>query len=174
MQIKKVTVYLALGSNLEDRPANLLLARSELAKVISIVKTSSVYETPPWGYTSQPSFLNQVIAAKTRFAPSELLSIVKGIEKKMGRMETFRNGPRLIDIDILLYGSQLINTAELILPHPRLLERGFVLVPLAEIAPRLVIPGTDVSVKDQLKKIDQKGILKVESITQSTDRKLMP
>jgi 2-amino-4-hydroxy-6-hydroxymethyldihydropteridine diphosphokinase len=164
MEPQRTEIFLALGTNLGDRLLNLETAKAELSAKISITQTSSVYETPPWGYLPQPTFLNQVLSATTTLNPFELLQFVKEIEQKMGRAITFRNGPRLIDIDILVFAGQTIDTPDLVIPHPRILERGFVLVPLAEIAPDLVIPGTQSSIKEHLQKIDQDGIHKIQAL----------
>ena len=155
-------VILALGSNLGDRCENLRQALKEISTNLSITKTSSIYETPPWGYSDQPVFFNQVLSGITSLNPLDLLTFVKDIEQKMGRVNNFPNGPRLIDIDILLYGEQIINTENLVIPHPRMLERGFVLVPLAEIEPDLIIPGTNKRVAVFLQKVDQTGIQKLD------------
>ncbi len=164
MEPQKTELFLALGTNLGDRLLNLETAKTKLSTKIAITQSSSVYETPPWGYLPQPAFLNQVLKASNLLDPFELLQFVKGIEQKMGRAKTFRNGPRLIDIDILVFGDQVIDTPDLVIPHPRMLERGFVLVPLAEIAPDLIIPGTQLSIKDHLQKIDQDGIHKIQAL----------
>ncbi|HCS38830.1 MAG TPA: 2-amino-4-hydroxy-6-hydroxymethyldihydropteridine diphosphokinase [Anaerolineaceae bacterium] len=156
-------MILALGSNLGDRCENLRQALKEISTNLSITKTSSIYETPPWGYSDQPVFFNQVLSGITSLNPLDLLTFVKDIEQKMGRVNNFLNGPRLIDIDILLFGEQIINTENLEIPHPRMLERGFVLVPLAEIEPDLVIPGTNKRVAVFLQKVDQTGIQKLDS-----------
>jgi len=153
-------VILALGSNLGDRCANLRQALEEISAQVSIDKTSSIYETPPWGYIEQPIFLNQVLSGWTSLNPTELLVFLKGIERKMGRVKNFKNGPRLMDIDILLFGKQIVNTETLVIPHPRMLERGFVMLPLSEIEPDLIIPGTNKSVSEFLINVDQKGIFK--------------
>jgi len=154
-------VFLALGSNLGDRCENLRRATKELSAQVSIKKISSIYETPPWGFVDQPVFYNQVISGYTLLNPLALLAFVKNIEQEMGRINTFKNGPRLIDIDILLYDEQHVNLENLEIPHPRMLERGFVLLPLAEIEPDLILPGTNTKVINYLQKIDQTGILKL-------------
>ncbi|MBI4282106.1 MAG: 2-amino-4-hydroxy-6-hydroxymethyldihydropteridine diphosphokinase [Chloroflexi bacterium] len=135
-----VTAYLCLGSNLGDREDNLRRAVSLLGKNTSLVALSLVYETEPWGYTSQPLFLNMVCALETRLSPQELLKLAQGVERELGRVPTFRYGPRSIDVDILLYGDEVIDIPGLQIPHPRMAERAFVLVPLAEIAPGLAHP----------------------------------
>jgi len=156
------SVFLALGTNLGEREVNLAQALEELSSLIIISKVSSIYETPPWGVTDQPAFLNQVLAAETSLNPLELLKAVKDIEAQMGRVASVRYGPRLIDIDILLYGDTVLDTTALTLPHPRMRERAFVLVPLLEIAPDLVLPGSGERLTDLLAGLDQSGIHKWE------------
>ncbi len=134
------TVYLGIGSNLGDREANLKGALDALSGQVKIEKISSIYETEPVGYAEQPWFLNLVCRGETGVEPLALLSLAKKIEAQMGRQESFLNAPRLIDIDILLFDDRVIETDDLIVPHPRIGERGFVLVPLTEIAPALVHP----------------------------------
>jgi GTP cyclohydrolase-4 len=138
--VKGVEIYLALGSNLGDRMSNLASAVEHLSQKVNIKKVSTVYETEPVYYKERPLYLNAVLSAVTELEPSDLLRFVKSIESDLGRQPSFRNAPRTIDIDILFYGDQVAETAELIIPHPRIAERAFVLVPLAEIAPRLVHP----------------------------------
>ncbi|UFJ40613.1 2-amino-4-hydroxy-6-hydroxymethyldihydropteridine diphosphokinase [Brevibacillus humidisoli] len=130
-----VRVYLALGSNIGDRPQNLRRAVQLLdaTETISVQKLSAVYETEPVGYEEQPAFLNMVIAADTELTPSQLLEAVLAVETQMGRVRTIRWGPRLIDIDILLYGRETVNSPNLQIPHPRMPERGFVLIPLRDV-----------------------------------------
>ncbi|MGI5839914.1 MAG: 2-amino-4-hydroxy-6-hydroxymethyldihydropteridine diphosphokinase [bacterium] len=136
-------VYLSLGTNLGAREESLRAAVSLMAeeKAVRVGAVSSIYETVPVGYTTQPLFLNIAVAGEAALAPSALLAATKKIEVLLGRTPTFRWGPRLIDIDLLLYGDVQMETAELTLPHPRLTERGFVIIPLAEIAPGLILPG---------------------------------
>jgi 2-amino-4-hydroxy-6-hydroxymethyldihydropteridine diphosphokinase len=157
-----IPVYLALGSNLGDREANLALARRELSTLNNILKVSSIYETPPWGVTDQPAFLNQVLAARTNLSPLDLLKSVKEIEVRMGRIPSVRYGPRLIDIDILMYDDTILDTPTLTLPHPRMAERAFVLVPLLEIAPDLISPVSGERLSYLLAGLDQGGITKWE------------
>ncbi len=135
-------VYLSLGSNLGDRDANLTEALERLAPTVNLEGQSSVYETEPWGFEDQPAFLNQVVSGTTELEPEALLMAVKAIEHSMGRESTFRYGPRLIDIDILVYDQAETRGGALSLPHPRLAQRAFVLIPLAELNPHLEIPGT--------------------------------
>jgi 2-amino-4-hydroxy-6-hydroxymethyldihydropteridine diphosphokinase len=148
------TVYIGLGSNLGDRLDNLARARDSLtAAGIGILRASSVYETAPRDVVDQPMFLNQVIEAETRLFPRQLLSRVQNIEHTMGRTRAIAKGPRIIDIDILLFGAFVIATPELEIPHPRMVERRFVLEPLAELAPELRHPVTKRSVREMLAKV---------------------
>jgi len=145
------TVYLGLGSNLGNRAANLAAAvRSLEASGVRVVKQSSIYETEPLYLAGQPWFLNCVVEARTSQPPQELLRTIIGIESALGRERTVRFGPRVIDIDILLYGSQEIRLADLEIPHPRIAERRFVLMPLAEIAPALRHPLLDKAIAELL------------------------
>ena len=152
------TVYLALGTNLGDRIANLQAAIAALPVWMHLLASSPVYETEPWGYTDQPAFLNQVVAGETRLSPEDLLSPLKNLEATLGRKPTFRYGPRAIDIDILMYADRILDTPTLVLPHPRLHERAFVLVPLADIAPDLMHPRLRKSVVELLAEVDRKGV----------------
>jgi GTP cyclohydrolase-4 len=136
--VKGVEIYLALGSNLGDRMGNLASAVEHLSQKVNIKKVSSVYETEPVYYKEQPLYLNAVLSAVTKLGPFALLNFVKSIESDLGRQPSFRNAPRTIDIDILFYGDRIIETSELTIPHPRIAERAFVLMPLAEIALKLV------------------------------------
>src|SRR4051794_14841201 len=114
------TAYLALGSNLGNREANLESARQALAKRgIEIVRASSIYETAPQLLEDQPWFLNQVVEIKTGLFPRQLLHACQDVERQLGRTRTIRNGPRIIDVDVLLYGSTIMQSDELTLPHPR-------------------------------------------------------
>lgn len=143
-------VYLALGSNLGDRLANLKRAVAALTPQMEVKAKSHVYETPPWGFEDQPRFLNQVIKVNTYLTPESLLKHLKRLEVALGRKATFPNGPRLIDIDILFYDDLVLDTPSLVIPHPRLHERGFVLLPLMDIAPDLVHPVLRKSVRELL------------------------
>jgi 2-amino-4-hydroxy-6-hydroxymethyldihydropteridine diphosphokinase len=151
-------LYLALGSNMGDRLGNLKSAITNLPPQMSLKAKSPVYETPPWGYKDQDPFLNQVVKAETYMDPSALLKHLKRLEKALGRVATFENGPRAIDIDILFFDEEVINTPPLVIPHPRLHERAFVLVPLADIAPDLVHPVLNKTVSEMLAAVDASGI----------------
>ena len=150
-----VTVYLGLGSNLEDRQHHLDQAIDFLSERIKIEKLSPIYDTAPVGNTNQPRFLNMVIQSFYPLVAPTLLFMAKGIEAKLGRVPI--DSPRPIDIDILFYGDQVINTPpQLVVPHPRLVERAFVLVPLADIAPDLVHPVNKKTVKQLLDEVKGK------------------
>lgn len=143
---KKLKVFIGLGSNLGPREENLGKALTALAQIgVELVRISSVYESPPADLPEQPDFLNIVAEVATALSPDELLSAVLAIERELGRERTVPKGPRTIDIDILLYDAISTDTARLIIPHPRMTERSFVIVPLLEIAPGAVFPdGTPV------------------------------
>ena len=151
-------VYLALGTNLGDRLANLRAAIQALPPAVRPLKPSPVYETPPWGYLDQPAFLNQVIQARTDLPPLDLLDLLKQLEVRLGRRSGMRYGPRLIDLDILLYDDLQLETPALTIPHPRLAERAFVLAPLADLAPGLRPPGMSLSISEMLERVDRAGI----------------
>lgn len=135
-----IEVFLGLGSNIGRREENIERAMGLLNLAVTIVVCSSVYETEPVGYKQQPLFLNMVCKCKTDLIPEQLLTTVKDIEKKLGRRPSFRNAPRIIDIDILFYGDKIINAPDLVIPHPRLAERAFALIPLAEIGKDFIHP----------------------------------
>src|SRR2546425_12448954 len=135
-------VYMSLGSNVGDREKNLRAAIDELPHAgVAVTRVSSFYETEPVDLREQPWFLNCVVEAETHFDAAMLLRALREIEKKMGSRKLVSKGPRLIDMDILLYGAETIDTPELQVPHPRMLLRRFVLVPLAEIAAAVVHPS---------------------------------
>lgn len=135
------TVYIGIGSNLGDREANCLRAVDLMAeRGLKVKKRSGAYETEPWGVEDQPRFINMAVSVETDAEPLELLRILKDIEKLLGRRETVRYGPRVLDLDILLYDSLVIDEPALRIPHPLMHERDFVLFPLAEIAPDAVHP----------------------------------
>ena len=152
------TIYFSLGTNLGDREANLRNAIAALAPAVRVVKESRVYETAPWGFEDQPNFLNMVVQAETELPPLELLKFLKSLETELGRTPTFRYGPRLIDIDILFYDDLILQTPELTIPHPKLHERAFVLVPLADVALEWVHPVLRQTIGEILKQTDTAGV----------------
>ncbi len=155
------TIYLALGSNLGDRRGHLSAAIQQLREIMELSAVSSVYETEPVGYLEQPRFLNMVCSGKTQLSVQELLKYAKGIEATLGRQTTVRNGPRPIDIDIILFDDLRLREDNLTIPHPRMAERAFVLVPLAEIAPDLIDPVSGQTVKELLASISQHDVKKI-------------
>jgi len=155
-------VYLGLGSNLGGRQSNLLQALQYIQTRVSIKRVSSFYETEPVGYDDQPKFLNAVCYAETELSPGDMLKFIKWIEKRMGRIESVRNAPRLIDIDILFYNDIAVASDELQIPHSRLHERAFVLVPLVEIASDLVHPILKITVEEMLRRAEPAGVRRVE------------
>ena len=164
MSSEPVVVYLGLGSNQGDRQRNLDRALELLSQRLGEMQISSVYDTEPIGNVNQPRFLNMVCQTHTGLAPLELLTLVKGIELKLGRAPGKPNAPRPMDIDILFYGDQVVESPGLVIPHPKLTERAFVLVPLAEIAPDFVHPVSDKTVKELLERVKEKqGVFKWEN-----------
>jgi 2-amino-4-hydroxy-6-hydroxymethyldihydropteridine diphosphokinase len=145
------TVYLSLGSNIGDRQTNLQVAIEQMrAAGIRIVRISPLYETEPVDLTTQRWFLNLVVEAETDLFPLQLVTRTQKIERALGRVRTIPKGPRTIDIDILLYGNAVIRGETLEVPHPRMADRRFVLVPLADLAPQLRHPITHRTVRDML------------------------
>jgi 2-amino-4-hydroxy-6-hydroxymethyldihydropteridine diphosphokinase len=146
-------VYLSLGSNVGERETNLRAAIAALADVgVRVLRVSALYETEPVDYLQQAWFLNCAVEGETKLGALDLLRALRRMEAQMGSEKPFAKGPRLIDLDILLYGDELIDTAELQVPHPRMLQRRFVLVPLAEIAPKLRHPSWGGTVQEMLAK----------------------
>lgn len=156
------TVHLALGSNLDNRAANLKQAIASLPPQMEVKAKSHVYETLPWGHTDQPSFLNQVVSGETYLEPGHLLKHIKRLEEVLGRKPSFQYGPRLIDIDILFYDDLVLDTPPLVIPHPRLHERGFVLLPLMDVAPDLTHPVLNKTVRELAASADLSGISRFE------------
>ena len=156
-----ITTYLCLGGNLGDRMA----ALTEALRLLDVTSgmrravCSSVYETEPWAVADQPNFLNLVAAYETILSPEDLLTACKSVEAEVGRVASYRWGPRLIDVDILLYGDRVVDLAEpdLQIPHPRMAQRAFVLVPLAEIAPHTCVPPQGDTVQRLLDEADDRA-----------------
>lgn len=158
----QATAFVALGSNLEDPIAQVRAGLRELAALpgTRLVAASSLYRNPPAGYRDQPDFVNAVAQIETHLAPRELLNALLEIERRHGRARDFPNAPRTLDLDILIYGEREILETGLTIPHPRMLERAFVLVPLAEIAPAAVVPGAG-DVSRLVARVDTTGMVKL-------------
>ena len=158
----RVTAFIGLGSNLGDPPAQIRRALQTLAAMpeTRFVRRSSLYRNPPAGYLDQPEFVNAVARIETRLEPRDLLEQLLAIERAQGRVHDFPNAPRTLDLDILLYGERTVLEPGLTIPHPRMLERAFVLVPLAEIAPDAVVPGGG-RIADLAAKLDASGLVKL-------------
>lgn len=155
-------VYLGLGSNLGDRKANLEKALQLLGERLHVEQVSSLYETEPMGYVEQPRFFNAVCRAETDIGPLQLLSLIKGIEASLGRVPSLPNAPRPIDLDILFYGDLVMETPELTIPHPRLEERAFVLIPLFELDAALVHPLSGERISDLAARVQgREGVKKI-------------
>ncbi|MGC4378629.1 2-amino-4-hydroxy-6-hydroxymethyldihydropteridine diphosphokinase [Fictibacillus sp. Mic-4] len=155
------TVYLSLGSNLGDREGYLRQAIEFLNddSSISVESVSSIYETDPVGYIDQPPFLNMVIKLQTSYSATRLLALIQTIEHRLKRKREIHWGPRTVDLDILLYNSESITTKTLRIPHPRMTERAFVMIPLREIAPDVTLPGWQFSLDQILSELqDKEGV----------------
>lgn len=154
---------IGMGSNMPDRMAHLgkgLLLLASHPKV-SVTAVSSVYQTEPVGYLEQPFFYNMAVKIRTTLSPRKLLALLLDIEKETGRVRGVRWGPRTLDLDLLLFGNQQIEEEGLILPHPRMEERGFVLIPLAEIAPGMILPRSGMRIEDRMIGLKEQGVVKV-------------
>jgi 2-amino-4-hydroxy-6-hydroxymethyldihydropteridine diphosphokinase len=159
-------VFLSLGSNIGNRKTNLNAAIKKLLEKCVIIKASSIYETEPWGKTNQPSFYNQVLEVTTHLTPDELLEFIHIIERQQGRkLSMERYLPRPIDIDILFYNNMILTTETLMIPHPQIHNRNFVLIPLADIAPDLKHPVLGKTISKLIARSDDK--LKVSRIPQT-------
>lgn len=175
--MERVTAYLGIGSNLGCREENLAAAIQRLndgpvdseshspatsahvANTINVLRSSSVYQTAPWGLEDQPDFLNCVIEVGTQLPPAGLLERAKAVEETLGRQPGLRYGPRLIDVDILLYGSMVVEQPDLEIPHPRLHLRAFALIPLAELASELIHPVLNLTVGQLAQRVEgQDGV----------------
>lgn len=142
-------IYIGLGSNLGDRRASLQSALNQLGEQVgTILRTSSIYSSEPWGEPDQPWFWNMVVQMETSHSPQFVMQVLLDIERALGRERQEKNGPRIMDLDILLFGQKIIQEGNLQIPHPRMGVRNFVLIPLMEIAENLQIPGSDQTVED--------------------------
>jgi 2-amino-4-hydroxy-6-hydroxymethyldihydropteridine diphosphokinase len=157
------TVYLGLGSNQSDPISQIKNATDLIEKIETskIIKKSSLYESLPVGYLDQPNFINQVISLQTSLSPAELFERFQQIEFQLKRVKKIVNGPRTIDIDILLFNQEIILTNDLTIPHPRMLDRAFVMIPLLEIEPNILIPKIS-NLKEILGKLDKKTLTKID------------
>jgi 2-amino-4-hydroxy-6-hydroxymethyldihydropteridine diphosphokinase len=152
------SVWLGLGTNVGDLAANLTRAVAGLARFMDVEAVSAIFETEPFGYTDQPLFWNLALRGRTAVEPRALLGLLQQCERELGRVPTFRMGPRLIDIDILLYDDIVLHTADLIVPHPGLEVRAFVLLPLLDLDPDLVHPGTGMRLDRYAAAVDPSGV----------------
>ncbi|TGB00797.1 2-amino-4-hydroxy-6-hydroxymethyldihydropteridine diphosphokinase [Halobacillus salinus] len=154
------TAFIALGSNLSERERYLARALQLLDKhqAVELVEKSYVYETEPVGYTDQSDFLNMVVKVQTTLTPLELLEQCQSIEQELGRERVVKWGPRTIDLDILLYDDENIERERLIIPHPHMHERAFVMVPLRDVAPNVTIPGRDQTVSAMINQLPESDV----------------
>ena len=162
--VNETVAYLGLGTNLGDRKANLKRACNLLSGYpgVRLLRCSQVYETEPWGVTEQPRFLNSAVEVATTLEPERLLDVCKDVEQQIGRQPGIRWGPRLIDLDILLYGNDVVDSPHLEIPHPRLHIRAFALIPLAELAPGAVHPGQGRTIGELARTVEgREGVLSV-------------
>ncbi len=161
---EQVTACIALGSNLDDPRAQVRRGFEALATLPQsrLLARSRLYRTPPWGITGQPDFINAAVRLETSLSPRELLDALLAIETPAGRAPGVRNGPPIPDLDLLLYGERRIDEPGLAVPHPRLHERAFVLLPLADVAPELDVPGRG-RVRDLVANVDAAGCVVIEA-----------
>lgn len=153
------TAWIAFGSNQAEPVAQLLRARQTLATVLQEDAASALYRTPPWGYPDQPDFINAVIRYRTDLSPLVLLALLQRVEQEQGRERPFKNAPRTLDLDVLLYDDLHLNLPQLTLPHPGIRERAFVLYPLADLNPECLLEG--ISVREWLARCDTSGITRI-------------
>jgi 2-amino-4-hydroxy-6-hydroxymethyldihydropteridine diphosphokinase len=158
-----VTACIALGSNLDDPRAQVQRGFEALAALPQsrLLARSRLYRTPPWGIAEQPDFINAAARLETSLPPRALLDALRTIEARAGRVRGVRNGPRSLDLDLLLYGDRIVDEPDLVVPHPRLHERAFVLLPLADVAPELEVPGQG-RVTDLLAHVDASGCVALD------------
>ncbi|MGH8621413.1 MAG: 2-amino-4-hydroxy-6-hydroxymethyldihydropteridine diphosphokinase [Burkholderiales bacterium] len=158
----RVTAFVGLGSNLDDPPAQIHGALQRLAALpgTRLVRRSSLYRNPPSGYPDQPDFVNAVARIETRLEARALLEQLLAIERAHGRVRDRPGGPRTLDLDLLLYGERTVSEPALTIPHPRMLDRAFVMIPLAEIAPDAVVPGGG-CVANLVRNVDASGMIKL-------------
>jgi 2-amino-4-hydroxy-6-hydroxymethyldihydropteridine diphosphokinase len=156
--------FVALGANLEDPVLQVSNAIAELRNIeqTQVLAVSSLYRTAPVGYVDQPDFINAVAKLRTGLSPHQLLDALHAIENRHGRQRSVRNAPRTLDLDLLLYGIRVVGEGDLTLPHPRMHERAFVLMPLAEIAPEATVPGHG-PVAQLLAQVDRGGVEKFDA-----------
>lgn len=158
MKTMHKNIYLSLGSNVGSRKTNLLKTLSLISGASEVLKVSPIYQTDPIGFEKQAKFLNMTCLVFTSYEPHDFLKKLKDIEKSIGRQKSFRNGPRLIDIDIIFWDNDVINTKALTVPHPKAAQREFVLRPLARIAPSFVHPILNKTVASLLKSLEPQGV----------------
>lgn len=171
-------VILALGSNIEPRQTYMERAESMLQEhtAIDVVHTSSIYETAPVGYMDQGPFLNKVVKIQTTLHPLSLLDYCQSIEKELGRKREIRWGPRTIDVDILFYNQESMDTERLILPHPRITERAFVLIPLQEVCPRLLLKNGEKYIEEIIQELpptEKEGVVAWQQTNGGEESKLL-
>ncbi len=157
-------MFIGLGTNLGNKQENLKKAVEEVKRSSEIIAVSSLYETEPYGIIDQPLFYNHVLEIKTDFSPEALLIKLQGIEYKIGRVRTVKNGPRIIDLDILFYGDMVLEKENLSIPHPRIHERAFVLIPMSEIASSFLHPVFKKTILELLSEIPKQEQEKVNFI----------